>query len=331
MSVNLKTGLGCCGPYIVEHGAESQQRLALPILADFRKESVLNRVPFRSARRIVAKGDSYLMRLAELAMQAPLENAGSGRIGPAAVSQDQQFRGLGEIQGALMTPPICDRVDGQGWCFGCGSHADQAAIVLAIVNAIGNGDSAGIGTEVVVQHRQGLLLPGAPCVSEIADGFFLFRIDADDRVAGVLERISHVGDMLELTIALLWRRRMPEAGFDPLVIDPQRIVHLVQESAYRFGADTNAVVSQFGGNTSSRFAGPSQTAHRVASGLLFYEGLDSSEDFWRFFPAACARHRPGGFVHWKLPRSTVPGGPCRPYGDRFPVAQRFADRHHVRV
>jgi len=98
----------------------------------------------------VAKGDGHLVRLAELVMQTPLENAGSGRIGPAAVRQDEQFRGPGEIERALMTPPIGDRIDGQGWCFGCGSHADQAAIVLAIVNAVGYGDGAGIGTEVVV-------------------------------------------------------------------------------------------------------------------------------------------------------------------------------------
>ncbi len=52
-----QTGFGCRILNIIEHGLESPQGLAGPILGDFTKKTVLNGVPFGSPGRIVANHD----------------------------------------------------------------------------------------------------------------------------------------------------------------------------------------------------------------------------------------------------------------------------------
>jgi hypothetical protein len=126
-------------------------------------------------------------------------------------------------------------------------------------------------------------LPGAARIPEIADEFFLFGIDADDRLAGPLEGLAGVCNVLELPVSFLAGRRMADARLDFLVVDLQRIVHLTQEPSHGFGADADAVALQFSGDVAGGLARPFQSAHRVARRLVLYERFDSLEDVGRFF------------------------------------------------
>ena len=74
-SPNRQPGLGGGAAYIVEHDVQVAQRLARPIQADLAKEPMLDGIPFRTPRGIMAHGHAESIAIAELLLQVELKAA----------------------------------------------------------------------------------------------------------------------------------------------------------------------------------------------------------------------------------------------------------------
>jgi len=124
-----------------------------------------------------------------------------------------------------------------------GAHADAplhyddegAAIFGDVVDAVGDGDADGVGAEVVVKDAAGAAFPTATRIPEVADQFALLGVDADDGQMTALEAATQFGQIFELEIAV-----RTGVGGDLLVIDAQRIAHLVEQPRDGIGADADA-------------------------------------------------------------------------------------------
>src|SRR6266540_2567989 len=94
-----------------------------------------------------------------------------------------------------------------------------------------------------------------------------------------LKAVACIADVVELEIAV-----GAVIGSELLLVDPQRVVHLVQETGDRVGRDINAVLLT---NLSSDFAsgamGPLKARNRIASGVVFKQPGDSNGHLGSFF------------------------------------------------
>jgi hypothetical protein len=89
-----------------------------------------------------------------------------------------------------------------------------AAILVDVIDPIGNGDAEGIGAEVVIIHATRGTLPATAGILEVADQFPFLAVDADDRQMTSPEAVAQLGEIFKLKIAL-----RTGAGGDLLVID----------------------------------------------------------------------------------------------------------------
>src|SRR5580700_5838710 len=101
---------------------------------------------------------------------------------------------------SLAFPPGGDGISGESRCVVGDAHADSAAVVRRVVNAVGDADSAGVGAEVVIVHSHRRAIPFGSGVFEVADQFSFLAVDADDGKALTLEALPERGNMLELPI-----------------------------------------------------------------------------------------------------------------------------------
>ncbi len=82
------------------------------------------------------------------------------------------------------------------------SQENRAAIGLRIVDAIGNTDTFGGGTEVVIVDGCGGSLPFSAGVLEVANQLPLFGIHAQHRIAVLVELIPLPAEITELAVAV---------------------------------------------------------------------------------------------------------------------------------
>ena len=123
-------------------------------------------------------------------------------VAAAAIGEDQQPGRSGVAALTVVGPPSGQVVGGE--CGGVVAGADEqvATVVLDVVDAVGQGDALGFGTEVMVVDEGGLLAPGGAGVLEVADQLPLLRVDADDGRAGSGEGLALGGDVGELGVAV---------------------------------------------------------------------------------------------------------------------------------
>ncbi len=76
-----------------------------------------------------------------------------------------------------------------------------ATIVGQVVNALRNGFAFSLAENVMVVDRQGALPPGSAWFLEAPDQLLLFRIDANDGVAGLLKGSPLLVNISKLAIA----------------------------------------------------------------------------------------------------------------------------------
>jgi len=123
---------------------------------------------------------------------------------------------------------------------------DRPSIGEEIVDAVGNGDAGGIRAEVVIVDQTRRQIPARSGILESTNQFALLGIDADDGEAAALEAIPKVAEVEELIVAV-----GAEVVGELLVIDAQRIAHLMEETGNRVGADKDTEVTQRHGNLGS--------------------------------------------------------------------------------
>ena len=97
--------------------------------------------------------------------------------------------------------------------------------------------------------------------------------------------------MLELLIAI-----GAGVGGDLLAIDPQREIHLVEQTSDRIGRDRDIDLLENLSDLLCRLAGPLQPGNGISGGVVLRKNLDGIDYFGRFFstrlrPAPALRAR----------------------------------------
>ena len=105
-----------------------------------------------------------------------------------------------------------------------------AAIFMDIVNPVGNGHTNGVGAEIVIVDATRGAFPTAAGILEVAHQFPFLAVDADDGQMATLEAVAQCGQILELKVAV-----RAGAGGDLLVIDAQRVAHLMKQAGHGVG------------------------------------------------------------------------------------------------
>ena len=79
---------------------------------------------------------------------------------------------------------------------------DGASIGEEIVDAVGDGDTGGVGTEIVIVDGAWGQVPARPGILERADQFALLGINADDGETPALESIAQIAEVEKLIVAV---------------------------------------------------------------------------------------------------------------------------------
>ena len=172
------------------------------------------------------------------------------------------------------------------------SQKDRAAICEEVIDSVGDGNADGVRAEVMIIDEDGRATPSCSWIFEVADKFTLLRIYADDGMIPTLETGPQFGDVFELLIAV-W------AGVcgQHLVVDVERVAHLVKQAGNRIGRNENSQFGEQDSNLISRSATPFQSAHRIAGRVVLKERFNGRDYLRRFFstgfrPAPVRRIRP---------------------------------------
>jgi len=164
---------------------------------------------------------------------------------------------------------MSDGVSGEGRCVMGDADYDGAAIGEQIIDAVRDGDTRGIGAEIVIVDQAGRQIPARPGIFEIADQFTFFGIDANDGETAALKSVAQIAEVEELMVAI-----GTVVGGESLVIDTKRIAHLMEKTGDRVGTDDDAEVAQCLGNLVGSSPGPLQTRDGVTGGVVFDQELD---------------------------------------------------------
>ena len=233
---DFQTGLSGRTADETQQDQQRAQDLPGPGHGDLAEQPMLNRIPFRSAGRIVTDRDLQPALVREV-LQAFLVPPRAGRVTAAGIGFDHQARGL-PVMRLAQSPPVANRIDGQvGGVAGRG-HAHVSLVAFRIVDAVRCCAADRIRRKVVIVDLRGLLAPRLAGVFELADEFFFLRVHADPRVATVAKGFALRGDVLELLITL----RVRLAGVQDFAMAPQAELLLAQQPADR--RRTNAVVQR---------------------------------------------------------------------------------------
>src|SRR5262249_55060651 len=104
----------------------------------------------------------------------------------------------------LLPPPRCNCVGRELRCIPRSANIDVTGVPLHVVNSVWNGTIVCLAQKVVLIHRFRTLTPRPAILPKVPYGLLLFRVDADDRVAGGKKGLPLRRDIPELLVAV-WR------------------------------------------------------------------------------------------------------------------------------
>ena len=133
-----------------------------------------------------------------------------------------------------------------------GNADDKSATVFGeVINPIGNRDTDGVGAEVVIENTARTAFPTLAWIFEVADQLAFLGVHADDGQVTSLEAPAQLGEIFELQVAI-----GAGAGGDLLVIDTQRIAHLMEQAPDGVRRDGDAEQEQCLGDPRGTATGP---------------------------------------------------------------------------
>ena len=212
---------------------------------------MLDGIPFGSAGGIVGDGHSQGKGVRQLGLEFGFPGMTAATVATAGISQNEQLAGTGIASGTFLVPPMSDGMSGKGGSVMGNANDEGTAIFHNIVNPIRNGDPHGIGAEVVIIDATRGRFPTTARIFEIADELAFLAVDADDGQMTALETVAQLGQIFELKISVGTR-----TGGDLLMIDAQRIAHVMEQAGDGIGGDGNAEFSQLFGDGGSSTARP---------------------------------------------------------------------------
>jgi len=182
-----------------QHG-ECAQHVSRPSRRDLAEQAMLDGIPLRRSRRIVADGDFQSGFVREI-LKSLLETPRPSRVAPSGIRLDHQTF-CPRIIRPMQTPPVGDGVHGQGRRVARSGHAHMALVSLRIVNSVLRRATFGVLGKVVGIDFLCFFPPRLPDILEMAHQFFLLGVHADSRVAHPSEFFAFFGDIAELSISL---------------------------------------------------------------------------------------------------------------------------------
>src|SRR5579871_1741897 len=201
-------------------------------------------------------GYGYAEPVAQQLLQVLLPGGYPTPVGAAAVRQDQQMGFAGVEVTSFFLPPSGD--DGHRKRRRVMRHADHdvARILGHVIDAEGDCHALRLARKIVLLDLRRLLAPGPPGLAKVADQLLLFRIHADDRLAGLEELLPQGRDVAKLLIPA---RRVPRGAPPPSDGGPQREAHPLEQGPHGHAAHGEALPPQALG----------QLRHAAAHPLLF--------------------------------------------------------------
>ncbi len=150
---DFQTCFGHCAADEGQQRLKSAQGVSRPIEADWPKQAMLNRVPFRGARRVMTDGHFQAELIGEQFLHLLLPQAWAIAIAPARVTQDQQFVSGWKVRAAKGAPPRGDHLHRKLGRIGGLADVDVAPLVGKIVNAIGHGFAERVLLKIVFVRK----------------------------------------------------------------------------------------------------------------------------------------------------------------------------------
>ena len=270
-------GLSFCGPNEFENCFVTDQGLSSPVLADLRKQAMLNRIPLGSSGRIMRHSDRQ-SEFIRHSLQSIFPSPGAIAVGIAAVTFDQQFISVRVVSLPDLHPPASDGGHRKLRRLVRSSDDDEPLVAPHIVNPKGNGHALSMAGKVIGQHFGGLPPPRAASVFEVPNQFAFLRINADDRLASLEKAAAHPGEIAHLPVAL----RVLLFG-QSLAVDANRVIQLPQQTANGEEADFEALAPQFPSQRAQSLAGPLGPGDRITSRGILQQLLQGFQDPWLFF------------------------------------------------
>ena len=279
---NDQPGAGGCGGDVVEDEFEGLERAAGPVAADFAEQAMFDGIPFRAPCGIVGHGDGEAVEVAEMVLQGVLPGAVAVAVAATAIGEDDELGGVGIARAAFGAPPGSEVVDGEEGGVAGDADADEAAVGERVVDAVRDGEAAGLGAEVVVVDRDRLLFPAEAGIAESADQLFFLGVDTEDRGVAVCAVLAQAVDELELGVAFGWG-----AGGDALAVHAQGEAHGAQQSGDGARGDRQVeFCAQVVGEVAGGATGPAQTGAGVAGGVVAEQFRELSGQCGLFFSKA---------------------------------------------
>ena len=178
---------------------------------------MFDRVVLRRIRRVVRHPDLHPQGVDQPLKVGP-EQVGLailviGGVAAAAVAEQQQRlrRRVGRATEPL--PPVLQAVAGEFAGIMTGAEMDVPAVVLQVVDPVGQHHPLGELGEVVVEHPDRLARAERAVAEEIAEQFPRFQVHAEDRVGGIEVLALEPGDRLELGVAIgMAAQRLASSG-----------------------------------------------------------------------------------------------------------------------
>jgi hypothetical protein len=121
-----------------------------PSFGDFRKEAVLNGVPFGSACGVVGHGESQTEGVGQLRLELGFPATAPSAIAATSVAQDKELPGARIAGRPFLSPPMCNSVCRKGGGVMRDADHDRPPVGEQIVDTVRDGDTGGIRTEIVI-------------------------------------------------------------------------------------------------------------------------------------------------------------------------------------
>ena len=150
LSGDRQPGLSSGGANEVQNLLVAVEWFADPVLGDFRKEAVFDRVPFGGARRVVGDRQSQAELIGQLRLEFGFPGAATGAIAATGVAQNEELPGSWITGRSLLAPPMCDGMGRKSGCVVRDADRDRPSVGEQIIDAVRDGDAGGVGAEVVV-------------------------------------------------------------------------------------------------------------------------------------------------------------------------------------
>src|SRR5215207_7372791 len=287
MRLNLQSRRSSRVVDVVHRHLKRPQRTSRPGLADFTKQPMFHRVPFRGTRRIMTDRNRQTQTIGNLLLQLLFPDPRAGAVAPTAIRFDQQARGVWKALTQFGRAPMGNAVNRKCRCIGRLPNIHRPTVSTQIVDSVRHRPSECVVGKIMGIDNLSLLTPDLPTVLEVADQLLLFGIHTDHWLPAVEMNRALGSNVLELGIPL----RMLLAGL-LLAIGPQAVALRAQQATDHRLTDGMTTSGQRLSNVGQATIEPFGAGHWITRRMR-RDHLQQHTDQLRVFFSAASRPPPG--------------------------------------